>query len=130
MASRNLSDEQYALERDTVKLYARGVGAATSNLTGVKGKGITSIVRTGTGAHTITITDQWNGLLAFSACIIDPGTTDDWEVTVVSEAVAHATTRELKIAIFKGGTATDLSTDETILMEITVSNTAQLPTGY
>ena len=128
MGARTLIGKQYSLERDVVRLYGMGVGAATSNLTGVKGKGITSIVRTGVGLHTITLANKWNGFLMADFCIIDATTPDDWEVTVVEELVA--TSRTVKIAIFKGGTAADLSTDEKIKFELVLSNTVQLPTGY
>lgn len=128
MGARNLSDEQYAFERDTIRLFGRGTGAATSSLTSVKGKGITSIARTGVGLHTITLADKYQGLLMFKSAIIDATTPDDWEVVVVEELVA--TSKTIKIAIFKGGTAADLSTDEKILFEIVVSNSAQLPQGF
>jgi hypothetical protein len=109
-------------------LFGRGTGAATSTLTSIKGKGIASIARTGVGAHTITLTQKWQGLLMFSAAIIDATTADDWEVTVVEDAVAASKT--VKIAIFKGGTAADLSTDEKILFEVVLSKTKQLPAGF
>lgn len=128
MGARNLSQQQYAIERDTVKIYARGTGAGTSALTSVKGKGVTSITRQGVGTHTVNLTDTWNGLLAFSACVIDATTPDDWEVVVTAETVAS--TKTVAIAIFKGGTAADLSTDEKILIEITVSRSANKPTSY
>ena len=130
MGARNLTKSQFSLERDVVRLFARGTGAATSSLTAVKGKGIASIARTGTGAHTITLQDWWAGLLMFSAAVIDPNSTDDWEVVVVEDKVSDSTAKTLKIAIFKGGTAADLSTDEKILLEIILSNTNTLPKGF
>ena len=120
--------KQYTAEPDVVRLFGRGTGASTSALTSVKGKGIASIARTGVGAHTITLSDRWEGFLMFSACVIDPGSTDDWEVTVVEELVASSKT--VKIAVFKGGTAADLTTGEKILFEIVVSRTDQLPAGF
>lgn len=128
MAARNMSSHQYTLERDVVRLYARGTGAGASALTSVKGKGITSITRTGVGTHTITLADKYNGFLMFKAAIIDATSADDWEVTVTEELVS--TSKTVKIAIFKGGTAADLSTDEKILLEIVLSNSAALPVGY
>jgi hypothetical protein len=128
MGARTLIGKQYTLERDVVRLYGMGIGAGAANLTGVKGKGITSIVRTGVGAHTITLANKWNGFLNFAACIVDTTTPDDWEVTLVEELVA--TSKTIKIAIFKGGTAAELTTDELIKFEIVLSNTAQKPTGY
>jgi hypothetical protein len=119
---------QYTAEPDVVRLFGRATGASTSALTSVKGKGIASIARTGVGAHTITLTDRWEGFLMFAACVIDTTTPDDWEVTVVEELVA--TSKTVKIAVFKGGTATDLTTDEKILFELVVSRTDQLPAGF
>lgn len=130
MGARTLIGKQYTLERDVVRLYAMGVGAATSNLTGVKGKGVASITRTGVGAHTITLSNTYNGFLAASFTVIDATTPDDWEVVIVDEAVATAASKFVKIAIFKGGTAADLSTDEKIKIELTLSNSKQFPTGY
>lgn len=127
MAAHNFSTKQFTLERDVVTLYCRGVGAATSSLTGVKGKGLTSITRTGVGAHTITFDAKYNGLLFAVFSIIDTGTVDDWEVTLVEDLT---TSNELKIAIFKGGTAADLATTGTLLGKFDLSNTAQLPKGY
>lgn len=120
--------QQYSTEPDVVRLFARGTGASTSNLTSVKGKGITSIVRTGTGAHTITLTDKWNGFLMLSAAVISTATADDYEVTVTEELVA--TSKTVKIVIFKGGTAADLQTTDKLLLEIVVSRTAQKPAGF
>lgn len=128
MAARNLVNQQFAFERDTCKIYARGTGAAASALTGVKGKGVASITRTGAGAHTITLQDKWAGLLFLSGSVIDATTPDDWEVTIVSEDVDGAKT--IAIACFKGGVAADLTTDEKLLLEITLSNSSQTPTGY
>lgn len=119
---------QFCAEPDTVRILGRGTGANTSALTSVKGKGIASIARTGAGAHTITLSDKWNGFLMFSAAIISSATADDYEVTVVEELVA--TSKTVKIAIFKGGTAADLQTTDKILFEIVVSKTAQKPAGF
>jgi hypothetical protein len=119
---------QYTAEPDVVRLFGRGTGAATSTLTSIKGKGISTIARTGVGAHTITFRDKWMGFLMFSACILDATTPDDWEVVVIEDAVLASKT--LKIAIFKGGTAADLSTDEKILFEVVLSKTSQKPAGF
>jgi hypothetical protein len=125
-----MTNKQYSLERDVVLLYGRGTGGGNgAALTSVKGKGIASITRTGTGAHTITLADKYNGFLMFKASVIDANATpDDFEVTVVEELVA--TSKTIKIVIFDGGTATDLATDKKLLFQITLSNSAQLPQGY
>lgn len=128
MGARNMSNKQYSLERDVVLLYGRATGANTSALTSVKGKGIASIARTGAGAHTITLADKYNGLLMFKASILSTATADDYEVTLVEELVSSSKT--IKIAIFKGGSAADLQTTDKILFQITLSNSAQLPAGF
>lgn len=129
MGARSLNRVQFTMERNVLRLFGRGTGAATSNLTGVKGAGVTSIVRTGVGSHTITLADKWPGLLMFSASILDANATpDDWEVTVVEELVA--TSKTIKIAIFKGGAATDLTTDRKLLFEAVLSNNTTPPKGY
>ena len=119
---------QYTAEPDVVRLFGRGTGASTSALTSVKGKGIASIARTGVGAHTITFGQKWDGFLMFSACVLSTATADDYEVTVVEDAVLASKT--LKIAIFKGGTAADLQTTDKILFEVVLSKTSQKPAGF
>ena len=119
---------QYTAEPDVVRLFGRGTGAATATLTSIKGKGIASIARTGVGAHTITLSDKWQGFLMFSSCILSSAAADDYEVTVLEELVA--TSKTVKIAIFKGGTAADLATTDKILFELVLSKTKQLPAGF
>ena len=132
MGARTLNRVQFTLERDVVRLFGRGTGAGAANCTGIKGMGLgaaaTAIDQTGTGLYTINLADKWPGLLMFKACVIDPGTPDDWEVTLVTETVAS--TKTLTIAVFKSGTLTDLTSGEKILFEIVVSNSTKLPKGY
>ena len=128
MAARNLSEHQWALEHDTVKLYGRGTGAATDALTSLKGKGISLVDQTDTGKYTITLTDKWAGFLMFKGMVIDPGSPADWEVVVESETVAS--TKLVKIVVFKDGTAANLTSDEKLLFEITVCPHSHLPKGY
>lgn len=119
---------QYTAEPDVVRLFGRGTGANTSALTEVKGKGIASIARTGAGAHTITLSQKWQGFLMFSAAVLSSAAADDYEVTLVEELVA--TSKTVKIAIFKGGTAADLQTTDKLLFEMVLSKTKQAPAGY
>jgi hypothetical protein len=105
------------------KVYAKGVGAATSDLTGVKG--VASIVRGGgAGIHTITLDRKFKSLLMFAYSVIDTGTVDDWTVVPTADL---ATGNTIAIQVFKGGTAADLPTTATLLMEITLGDTAALP---
>jgi hypothetical protein len=96
--------------------------------TGVKGKGVASVVGdasvagVGTQPLTITLENRWAGLINFEACVMDATSPDDWEVVVVSEAVA--TDRTIVVQLFKGGAPASLSSDEKLLFEITLSNSA------
>lgn len=132
MGARNLNRVQFTLERDVVRIFGRGTGASTADMTAVKGKGISTasdaIDRTGAGLYSINLTDKWAGLLMFKAAIIDATTPDDWEVVVVSETVAS--TKKVNIAVFKAGTAADLTNDEKLLFEIVVCNNSQKPVSF
>lgn len=134
MGARNLTGMQYSLERDVVSLYGRGTGAGAGNLTGVKGKGITSIVRTGVGLHTITLDDKWQGLLDFNAIVVGPTATGHWEISVVSETV-NASTKQVLIAIWGAASAAapalkDLTAAERLQFTVTLSNSSQVPLGF
>lgn len=125
MAARNFVNGTKALQREVVKIWAKGVGAATDPLSDLEsaGGGVEEIDQTDTGLYTVTLADKYAGLLALQASVIDATSPDDWVVTVVAEDVAGAKTIDL--AIFKGGTLTDLTTDDTLLLEITLKNTQQ-----
>ena len=131
MGARNLNRVQFTMERDVVRIFGRGTGAGAANCTAVKGMGLATtnpIDQTATGRYTINLADKWPGLLMFRAAIVDATTPDDWEVVMVSEDVASA--KQILIAVFKGGTLTDLTTDNKILFEIVISNSTKLPRGY
>lgn len=126
MAARNLSQPR-TLAREVVMLFGGGTGAGTSALTSVVGAGIASITRTGVGLHTVTLSDKWNKLLHFSFEIMDPTTVDDWDVRVLAETVS--TNKTITIAVFKAGTAADLSTDEKLKFMLVLLNSAQPPSA-
>lgn len=106
-------------------VYARGTGAGAANLTAVKG--VTSIAETATGKYTVTLDRKYKGLLMFNGVVIDPTSVDDWEVSLESDLTSNQT---IGILVTKSGTATDLTTDEKILLEITLQDTATLPAGF
>lgn len=127
MAARTFNGESYQLEPAVIHLWARGTGAAAANLTSVKGKGIASITRTDVGAHTITLNDKYKGVLMLTAQIIDVTAPDDWEVVMTTDLTNSKT---IGIQIFKGGAATDLTTDEKILLKLDMVDTTTVPTSY
>lgn len=106
-------------------IYGRGTGAGAANLTAVKG--VTSIAETATGKYTVTLDRKYKGLLMFNAIVIDPTSVDDWEVSLESDLTSNQT---IGILVTKSGTATDLTTDEKLLLEITLQDTATLPAGF
>jgi hypothetical protein len=107
-------------------------GTIPGDPTDVKGKGIASIEASDTlgdaGRYTITLRDQWAGLLMVKACYLDADSTDDWEVTVVSEAVA--TTKEIVILVFKSGGASYSATDEKLYLELVLATSSMMPKSY
>ncbi len=126
MAARSFTANMFALQKDVVKLFVKGVGAGAADLTGVVGPGVASLkYNSATGKVKVTLQDTYNALLMVSAMVIDATTPDDWEVTVEAEAVATAATKTISLAVFKGGTLTDLTSDETLMLEITLRNTSQ-----
>lgn len=125
MAARAFVNDAGTLQRGVVKIWAKAVGAGAADLTGLvsAGGGVTLIDQTGTGLYTVTLRDKYVDLLMLHGCVIDPGSPDEWVVQVASQDVAGAKT--ISIQVFKGGALADLTTDETLLLEITLKNTKQ-----
>ncbi len=123
MAARNLKRNIAHFTPAPIVIFGKGTGAGAADLTAVLTAGIATIAETATGLYTITLQDKYNSLLWCAGQVIDATTPDDWEVVVVSEDVAAAKT--IHIAVFKGGTLTDLTTDEKLLLNIVLSNSAK-----
>jgi hypothetical protein len=124
MAARNLKRNIAHFTPAPIVIFGKGTGAAAADLTALVSAGaIASIAYTATGRYTITLADKYNSLLWVAGCVIDATTPDDWEVCVVSETVSS--TKTILIAVFKGGTLTDLTTDEKLLLNIVCSNSAR-----
>lgn len=109
-----------------VTLFGRAVGAATSNMTGLVGLGITSITRSDVGIHTVVFDKKYAGLLHAKFQVIDTGTIDDWSVTLDTDLTNGNT---VVINVFKGGTAADLPTTATLLMEFNLQDSSVKPDG-
>lgn len=128
MAARSFKNQSYQLEPEVVTLFGRFTGAGdAANPTALKGKGITSVTSAATGVHILTLANKYNGLLYFTAAIIDTTTLDDWEVTLATDLVTNNT---VTFHTFKGGTLANLTTDEKLLFKLDLSNSAALPLGY
>lgn len=125
MAINTFFQEQYTNLGGIVTCHGRGTGAGASALTSVKGPW--TITRTGVGLHTITLNRKFAGLLQFVGTVIDVTTPDDWSVFITTDLASNQT---VGIAIFKGGTAADLSTDEKLLITLVLQDTAAKPAGF
>ena len=121
---------------DVVKIFGRGVGAAAANLTGVQG--VVSVVHTGTGLYTVNLPRKYAGLLNLQWQVIST-TAANWLVTVISENVvgASATAGSIAISVLSSAAgsaaapaAANLSTAQTLLLEITVADTDTKPSGF
>lgn len=126
MAINSMFQRQLVNVPGLTSLFGRCVGAATSNVTGLVGMGITSIVRSGVGTHTVTLGKKYAGLLGANFAVIDTGTIDDWEVTLDTDLTSG---NAFDIQVFKGGTAADLPTTATLLFEISVQDSSVKPDG-
>lgn len=124
MAARNLAPLR-ALDRDVTLIFSGCTGNATSQPTSVRGPGVTSIVRSGVGVLTVTLTDKWNNILFVTGSVIDAGTVDDWEITITA---ISASSKTVALQVFKGGAAADLPTTAQLRLMIAVGNTTQ-PAG-
>lgn len=107
-------------------------GNLPNDPTSVKGKGVASVVASDTvdqtGRYTITLRDRWAGLLAVKFCYLDTNSTDDWECTVVSEAVA--TDKTIVIQVFKSGSVSPSATDERVYLELVLATSSMKPVSY
>lgn len=116
----------------TVRILGSGVGAATADLTSQKGMTFT---RTGAGAHTVTLPKKFSGLLMVNQAVVSTATAAVWTMLVVENTVA--TDGKFKIVISKAAdnhtnapTATDLATTDTLLLDVTVEDSAVKPAGF
>ena len=107
-------------------------GYLNNDPTSVNGKGIASILASDVvdevGKYTITLTDKYAGLLSVRFCYLDGDTTADWEMMVVSEAVA--TSKTVVVQVFKDGAASPSATDEKLFFELVLSQSSVRPLGY
>jgi hypothetical protein len=115
----------------TLRLFARGTGAAASSLTAVKG--VTSIAWVSTGKYTVNLPRKFAGLLGFDATVINSAGTTLSNVFVSAEAVLASKT--ITIEVFGGATTVaparrDLTTADILIMEIVLEDTNTKPAGF
>jgi hypothetical protein len=73
MANTQFREAVKCLQNDLVILEGHVVVGATGAVSSVSGAGISGVVRTATGAYTITLTQEFNRLLGLSVCFSGTG---------------------------------------------------------
>ena len=126
MAARNFGQEIRVAQPGIFELFLKGPGNGAANITLTYGLGVSpTLTYAATGKYTITLSDKWAALLHFNGAVIDATTEDDWEVVVLSETVA--TNKTIQIAVFKGGVAAALTSDEILMLRLTLLNSSATP---
>lgn len=137
MANRNFQQFAGTMERSVVKLFLKAT-FASGVATVVDGKGIKSFARTGAGAYTVTLgttnppqTDIYNELLALQATFVTASGTpasplchvavDDVSADGTIDIVFTVPAYNAAPAVVL--TPTDPANGDTLLLEITLSNT-------
>ena len=118
---------------EIVKLFARCVGNGAANPTGVKGLGITSITWVSTGKYTVTLNRKFAGLVNVVGSVINSAGTTLSVVYASAETVASSQT--ITIEVFGGinavaPTRRDLTSADTLLLEITLQDSSVKPAGF
>lgn len=131
MAIRQVYEEQYTNIPSLTKIFARGIGAGASSLTGVKG--VTSIAWVSTGKYTITLPKKFSGLVGFQANVINSAGTTLSVAFLSADAALSAGT--LTMEVFGGLTTVaptrrDLTSADILLLEISLVDSATKPAGY
>ena len=128
MANRRFEQFQLSLEKAIVTLYGQvaigSTGAPT--LSTAKSKGILSIARTATGKYTITLSDIYQRLVGFDYTYIvasgAPGTTAVASPVVRADNSASATPTIVVEFLDNTGTANEIASGVTLLIQIQLKN--------
>lgn len=114
-----------------VVLEVSGVGAATAELTSVKGA--TQIDQTATGLYTVTLPRKYDGLVNVAGMVMS-ATPGNWHVQLKSHTVA--TDGKFLLAILFAAdnaatapTVTDLTTSQKLMLTVTLQDSDQKPSS-
>lgn len=126
MANRYLKGRTYSYETDLVRVMGSMVVGATGAVGTVKGAGISSISRTGTGAYTITLNDNFNFLWEFDATFMG-GTASGIGGVELSDTLANIKAniraKTVKIQCYSSGsTAADPANGTVMLFTMLLRN--------
>ncbi len=127
MANRVTNQFVRSLERQIVKLFGNvAIGATGAPTLSVSlSKGIASIARTGAGAYTITLQDQYLALAQFSVSIQLASGAPAAPIVVVRTVNLLAAAPVITIQFLNtSGVATDPDNGTTLYMQINVDNSS------
>lgn len=123
MAARNLRRNYSHFTPAPVTIFAKAIGAAGASPTSLVAPGVKSFVWNSTGNYTLTLEDKYNKFLSLIGNVVDPTAPAQWVINVLAETVAS--TKTIQIVVYKAGVAADLTSDETVVLRITVSNSSR-----
>ena len=134
MANRRFKQFRQALEAVVTELFlevtfgATGAPTLVTSITLPDGqtvnpsKGIASVVRTGTGAYTITLQDNYVRMLMLNHRFIDASAPASPGLYVVADNSSAISSPNIQVVLNAAGTATDPASGEQMLVQIVLSN--------
>jgi hypothetical protein len=126
MAARNFGNEIHTPQGRVTELFLRGPGNGAADITLTHGLGVSpTLTYAATGKYTITLTDKYAALLHISGSVLDATTEDDWTVVPLTDTVAS--TKTIQIAVFKGGAAAAITSDERLMVRIVLLDSSAVP---
>lgn len=131
MANAYLNQFRKSYEKEVCDIFGNvsvgTTGAPTLNTSALaSSKGIKSIARNSAGNYTITLQQPWVKLLNVDATITNTtgiASAPSIGILTTGTNVASVSAPTVQIVFSTGGTATDLASGSTILLQITVGNT-------
>jgi hypothetical protein len=129
MARGNLVEAMTGI-RGSAFLYASAVGTGAANAPLLDGLGFTGpAVRTGVGTYQFRLTDPYVRITKFQMSFKDPTAPAVWDSVLLTENVSAAlpSARLVTVQLFKAGVATDLTSDETMYLELILCRSIAKP---
>ena len=124
MASRAFFDRFLTLEEEVIYLFAQiTVGSSGAIASTDRGKGVTSVVETGTGRYTLTLDDKYARLLWADAQVMRATGTVDLKLLTNLETVASTKTVEFGVTKSSDGTVVDAASGDIIRFVLVLGNT-------
>lgn len=120
MANRNFSDVQ-SLARKVIVLAGKISLSALGAVTATDSVGAFTVAKTGTGEYTLTLADQYQGLLGASVMLAG-NVTDDLVANLGAVDVASAKT--IEVLLLDAGAAADVTAATDLYVTLVLSNSS------